>query len=100
VDAFGNELTEGSWYVRSNITYVVFPLKSQRYDNIGIVGQLQLEHLTFPLSDQCKKEKARVKINDGTPMGAYVDAEILLLKEGILVLNNTYMSQEVYVKWK
>jgi len=88
VDAFGNKLKHNEWYVQSNITRVVFPIntKSTNYTNLDW------------LMSNSKKELARVKITNGEPLGAYVDAEILLLGEKILVLNDLEKYQVVSVK--
>lgn len=88
VDAFGNKLKCNEWYVQSNITRVVFPIntKSTNYTNLDW------------LMSNGKKELARVKITNGEPLGAYVDAEILLLGDKRLVLNDLEQYQVVSIK--
>jgi hypothetical protein len=88
VDAFGNKLKHNEWYVQSNITRAVFPIntKSTNYTNLDW------------LMSNGKKEIARVKITNGEPLGAYVDAEILLLGDKVLVLNDLEKYQVVSVK--
>lgn len=88
VDAFGNKLKAGEWYVQSNVTHSVFPIntKSTNYTNLDW------------LMNNGNKELARVKITNGEPLGAYVDAEILLLGDKRLVLNDLEQYQVVSVK--
>ncbi len=88
VDAFGNKLKHNEWYVQSNITRAVFPIntKSTNYTSLDW------------LMSNGKKEIARVKITNGEPLGAYVDAEILLLGDKILVLNDLQKYQVVSIK--
>ncbi len=100
VDAFGNELKCCTWYVQSGVTRVVFPIHGQLTDNHRTIGESQLENLSFPLSkDFAKKIKAQILIANGTPMGMYVDAEILLIGDRELLVN-TYRSagQEMSLK--
>ncbi|HEX7542631.1 MAG TPA: hypothetical protein VF385_00920 [Patescibacteria group bacterium] len=88
VDAFGNKLKIGEWYVQSNITRSVFPIntKSTNYTNLNW------------LMANGKKELARVKITNGEPLGAYVDVEILLLGNKVLVLNDLERYQVISIK--
>lgn len=88
VDAFGNKLKNGDWYIQSNITRSVFPIntRSTNYTNLDW------------LMNNGNKELARVKITNGEPLGAYVDAEILLLGDKQLVLNNLEQYQVVSIK--
>jgi hypothetical protein len=88
VDAFGNKLKLNEWYVRSNITRVVFPIntKSTNYTKLDW------------LMANGKKELTRMTITNGRPFGIYVDAEILLLGDKVLVLNDMEQHQVVWVK--
>lgn len=88
VDAFGDKLKHNEWYVQSNITRVVFPVntKSTNYTNLDW------------LMSNGKKEIARVKITNGEPLGAYVDVEILLLGDKVLVLNDLERYQVISIK--
>lgn len=100
VDAFGDKLVSGDWYVQSGITRVIFPIHGQLTDNMSTIGQDQLENISFPLSkDFAKKIKAQILIANGTPMGMYVDAEILLLGDRELTVNTFRTSgQEMSLK--
>ena len=88
VDAFGNKLKCNNWYVQSNITRVVFPIntKSTNYTSLDW------------LMSNGKKELSRVKITNGEPLGAYIDAEVLLLGGMVLVLNDVEQYQVVSIK--
>lgn len=100
IDAFGDELKSDEWYVQSGMTRVVFPIHGQLADNMRTIGSSELENLSFPLSkDFAKKIKAQILIANGTPMGMYVDAEILLLGERELEVNTFRTSgQEMSLK--
>ena len=88
VDAFGNKLKKGYWYIQSNVTRSVFPIntKSTNYTNLDW------------LMNNGNKELVRIKITNGEPLGAYVDAEILLLGNKKLVLNDLEQYQIVSIK--
>ena len=88
MDAFGNKLQRNEWYVQSNITYVVFPINTRSTNYTSLSW----------LMSNGKKEITRVKITNGEPLGAYVDAEILLLGDKILVLNDLEKYQVVSIK--
>lgn len=88
VDAFGNKLKLNEWYVQSNITRVVFPIntKSTNYTKLDW------------LMANGKKELARMTITNGRPLGIYVNAEILLLGEKNLILNDLEQYQVISIK--
>lgn len=88
VDAFGNKLKAGEWYIQSNVTRSVFPIntRSTNYTNLGW------------LMNNGNKELVRVRITNGEPSGARVDAEILLLGDKKLALNDLEQYQVVSIK--
>jgi len=88
VDAFGDSLREGEWYVQSNVTRSVFPIntKSTNYTKLDW------------LMNNGQKEIARIQITTGTALGAYVDAELLILGNQRVVLNDLEKYQVVGIK--
>jgi hypothetical protein len=88
VDAFGDSLREGEWYVQSNVTRSVFPIntKSTNYTKLDW------------LMNNGQKELARIQITNGTALGAHVDVELLLLGNQRVVLNDLQKYQVVSIK--
>ncbi|MFA5644561.1 MAG: hypothetical protein WC928_03490 [Patescibacteria group bacterium] len=88
VDAFGNKLKLNEWYVQSNITRVVFPINTKSTNHTKLAW----------LMAKGKKELTRMTITNGRPLGIYVNAEILLLGEEILILNDLEQYQVISIK--
>jgi len=88
VDAFGEKLKVNEWYVQSNITLSVFRIntKSTNYTRLS------------QLMANGEKATTRIKTTNGDPMGAYVDAEILLLGDEVLVLSDLEQYQVVSIR--
>lgn len=82
VDAFGNQLKSGEWYLQSNVTQAVFRMnvKSSDYTDLSW------------LMNKGKKEFIKARITNGAAFGVYVDSEILILGDKKLVLDDFTIS--------
>lgn len=87
IDAFGSKLKTDEWYVRSNATKSVFPVNPKSYT------YTELEQLMI----RGQKIETRISIGNGDPMGYFVDAEILILGEKKVVLNDLERYQKVLI---
>ncbi len=92
VDAYGDSLITGRWYLRSNSTHILFPIGVKNPDNTIEVGGDQMDLLCYPLqsSKKIKTEKIRINTGDaGSPGGLYISAEVLVSEDGFLNLSET-----------
>ncbi len=96
VDAFGDPLLVGKWYLRSNATQILFPLDYKNPNESNEVGVDELEKMSFPLNrDSQKTIKDKVQIhagNTGSPLGILIKAEVLVSKNGEL---NLYLMDKI-----
>lgn len=88
VDAFGEKLKINEWYVQSNVTHVVFPInpKSRNYTKLDW------------MMEGGEKKLTQAKITNGSSVDIYVEAEILILGEWEIVLNDLEKYQMVFLK--
>jgi len=72
VDAYGNPVIIGEWYVRSNVTKVLFPVEG--FSLTGNYGEYNL-----PLVDQkYHVEEVRIKVHTGKAATVPVKVEVML----------------------
>lgn len=92
VDAYGDSLIAGRWYLRSNSTHVLLPIGVKNPDNTTEIGGDQLDLLCYPLQSSKKIRTEKILINTGdagSPGGLYISAEVLVSKNGLLYLSET-----------
>ena len=101
IDALGNPLVVNRWYVRLNATRVLLPVEHINYSgfppcNTGID---ELNSLGSPLSlSNVKKAKREIQINNGFPLGALVEAEILLTGKNELIVYSDLYQQLILMR--
>jgi hypothetical protein len=99
IDAFGDSLRVNHWYIRSNKTLVLFPIKLRNVNGRLNVSDDQLNILSYPLSLQKhRKEKTEVVIRAGHGLGVNLKVEVLVLGPDKITLTDSYKNQEVWVK--
>lgn len=99
IDAFGDSLKLGQWYLRCNATGIIFPIRSRNSIDRFNIGNDELNVLAYPLSPQkYKKEEGEVLIKTGDILGNFIKVEILLLGPDQVTINDYYKEQEVWLK--
>jgi len=89
IDAFGDKVKKGHWYIRCNSTRVIFPIHPQKTGDLTTLGEDQAELLSFPLSPfKHRKENKELLINNGSALGVLVKSQVLLLGSNELFISS------------
>lgn len=85
IDAYGDSLITGKWYLRSNITHILFPIGVKDPNQSMEIGSDQLELKCYPILDAKTIAIERIMISTGDagiPGQLQIAAEVLVNKNG------------------